>query len=360
MLKVGIFRSSSIGDVVLATSCLHLLKSLSLDIQILWIGKEPSLSLIRDAFPSVNCLELTGASELTAILESLKDVDILVDLQTTLRSRFVMKAFKKAYRRPVFSCSKSYLQRGRLVLEGRVYGRRRLLPDKALIAAKLQHKLMSDALLQALSYKKLISAPIPEPHPFLEIGHYQAPSTWLSTLRQPSSQWVALACGGSYETKRAPIEVFTRILASFLKKVKDEGRPVPGLVLLGDSNDALMAESLLKSLDWPSEVLNLCGQIGLWENAMALKQALLLLSNDSSLSHIAEAVGTPALVLFGPTIEGFGFGPFLEKSRAYSSRLGCRPCSKHGKSACRYRDKLCFHEIPEEPIAQHMLHLTLT
>jgi hypothetical protein len=59
-------------------------------------------------------------------------------------------------------------------------------------------------------------------------------------------------------------------------------------------------------------------------------------------------------VLFGPTVEAFGFAPRMRESRAFSLLLGCRPCSKHGKVACRYGDRLCFVGLPEAEVAAHL------
>jgi len=100
--------------------------------------------------------------------------------------------------------------------------------------------------------------------------------------------------------------------------------------------------------------MNMAGKLELWETALALKQCTVLFSNDSSLGHMAEAVGTPTAVLFGPTIESFGFAPRMPQSRAFSANLGCRPCSKHGKVKCRYGDKLCFAMIGHSRIASFL------
>ena len=64
-----------------------------------------------------------------------------------------------------------------------------------------------------------------------------------------------------------------------------------------------------------------------------------------TLGHIAEALGTSSFVFFGPTVEEFGFIPWRDSSRCFSSNLACRPCSKHGKSECRYKDYQCYSNI---------------
>jgi len=58
IMKIGIMRTSSIGDVVLATSCIRLIQETLPNAQILWLGKAPALSIIRDAFPKMECIEI--------------------------------------------------------------------------------------------------------------------------------------------------------------------------------------------------------------------------------------------------------------------------------------------------------------
>ena len=170
--------------------------------------------------------------------------------------------------------------------------------------------------------------------------------------------WIAVAPGASYPTKKAPEEIFAEILnktLQFQSKKADNDKPDIGLLFLGDTNDRKVVSDLVAKLNWPFATLNLAGKLSLWESSLAVKQARVLLSNDSSLAHIAEAVDIPAAVLFGPTIESFGFAPHLAKSRAFSSSLGCRPCSKHGKTPCRFEDMKCFTDISRDEVADFLV-----
>jgi ADP-heptose:LPS heptosyltransferase len=102
------------------------------------------------------------------------------------------------------------------------------------------------------------------------------------------------------------------------------------------------------------ETVDLTTRTSLWEAAIVLGQCRVLLTNDSALGHIAEAVGTPVAILFGSTLESFGYAPYRERSRAFSTRLGCRPCSKDGATSCRYGDKLCFTGIDVPEVARYL------
>ncbi|MBI3542915.1 MAG: glycosyltransferase family 9 protein, partial [Deltaproteobacteria bacterium] len=84
-------------------------------------------------------------------------------------------------------------------------------------------------------------------------------------------------------------------------------------------------------------VVDLFGKTTLSEAAVVLRGAALLVCNDSGLMHLAEAVGTPVVAVFGPTSRELGFAPSLPGSKIVDADLWCRPCSKTGR--------LCFRPI---------------
>ncbi|MBU2463951.1 MAG: lipopolysaccharide heptosyltransferase II, partial [Candidatus Edwardsbacteria bacterium] len=57
-------------------------------------------------------------------------------------------------------------------------------------------------------------------------------------------------------------------------------------------------------------------------------------TNDTGAMHIAEAVGTPVLAIFGPTVKQFGFAPWRTESKVIEANLDCRPCALHGSKQC--------------------------
>ncbi|NRA44910.1 MAG: glycosyltransferase family 9 protein [Oligoflexales bacterium] len=361
-LKVGIMRTSSIGDVVLATSCLHLLNQLKMPIEVTWIGKSPSISLIKSAFPSIRCIELNKTSNLAQVLKQLSELHFFIDLQTNLRSRWLGLNFKRLYKRPVYTCDKQQIWRNRLIFEGRIYGRKRTLPERAIKPETLQYQTMAATVLQAI--KEQLPPEMRndiqsfDPYPLLPTDHDLKVRPWQKELKFGS--WLAVSPGASFETKRAPISVFKDIISEVRTKYYSrlgEGHQPLGLLFVGDSKDRQVILELLDQLGWNEPVLNLAGKLSLWETALALKGQKCLVSNDSALGHIAETVGTPSSVLFGPTVEGFGFAPRMESSRTFSVPLGCRPCSKHGKTPCRYWDHLCFTSISTDEISEHIVGL---
>jgi heptosyltransferase-2 len=84
--------------------------------------------------------------------------------------------------------------------------------------------------------------------------------------------------------------------------------------------------------------------------ASALRHADLAVGNDSGLTHLAVAAGTPAIVLFGGTVPALGFLPVGKHALVERSALGCRPCSVHGRAHCPRGDFACLAEIAVERV----------
>ncbi len=102
-------------------------------------------------------------------------------------------------------------------------------------------------------------------------------------------------------------------------------RHAAGIVVLGTEADRAFVDAML--LDVEAPVLDLCGALhGLEEVAAVLERCDLLVCGDSPLLHLAAAVGTPSVGLFGPT-DGRQRGPFGPEHRvvqAVAERNGSR------------------------------------
>jgi lipopolysaccharide heptosyltransferase II len=74
------------------------------------------------------------------------------------------------------------------------------------------------------------------------------------------------------------------------------------VLLIGGKEDFELNQSLLAPLDVPPDsVLNLAGQTQFGQTAAYLESCALFIGNDSSPMHLAAAVGTPVIAIFGPT-----------------------------------------------------------
>jgi len=359
-VKIGIYRSTSIGDVVLATACLDLLRSLTVPFEVTWVGRQPSLQLLSAAYPAIKTVEVHSEipNYQDVVVEELRHVHFLIDLQMSIRSRLICRDLNRAHRVPIYGCDKNTMERGRMVLSARIRGRRRSLPDALQQTKRFQFEMMVDtlkkALIRHLPVDQVDGLEKRTAFPCLETSHDLGQKPWQKELK--FGDWLAIAPGAAHPTKKAPQDLYIDILDRIRQHLRmvNRSEKTVGLVFLGSEAERDEALAIVDILGWQGPILNLAGKLTLWESALALKEVLFTLSNDSSLAHISEAVGTPCGVLFGPTVEAFGFGPWRRESRAFSAPIGCRPCSKHGKSPCRYNDVLCFKLLSPGHIAAHI------
>lgn len=354
-------RSTSIGDVVLATACIDLLKQIPAPVHITWVGRKPALQLVANAFPEIRCLDIDPdlSNYADKVASELKDVHFVVDLQTNIRSKLICRALKKDYKIPSYGADKRSFDRGKMVMLSHLRGRRKALPADMHETEVYQYEMMlrtlRHALRKHLPLEMVDGLDRMKACPSLIGDHDPGETTWQKELK--FGRWIAMAPGAAYETKRAPITLLQTVLELLHGQIQKDpllSQETIGLLFVGNETERDIALSILDKVDWKGPVLNLAGKLNLWETSLALKEADALVCNDSALLHIAEAVGVPVAALFGPTVEAFGFPPWRAESKSFSANLGCRPCSKHGKQECRYGDKLCFGLIQPSQVVEHL------
>ena len=127
-------------------------------------------------------------------------------------------------------------------------------------------------------------------------------------------------------------------------------------VLIGSgAEDTALAADVLR-LTQRARPVNLVGKTSVKTLAAVLQRCDLLLSADSGPMHLATAVGTPTLALFGSTDPAVT-GPFDDRSEAIYKALPCAPCGNHPTCEGRYD---CLRAItPDEVVvaARRLLRL---
>ncbi|ADE16417.1 glycosyl transferase family 9 [Nitrosococcus halophilus Nc 4] len=132
-------------------------------------------------------------------------------------------------------------------------------------------------------------APIPPCRIWLQAEQMQFAKTQLSPL--PGRRWLALGPGANWAPKIWPAPAFTALV----NEVKHD---FDGVVLVGGPQDRERSQAVGASLPLPC--VDLCGCTDLLQVAAILQQVSVFVGNDSGLGHLAAAVGTPTLTLFGP------------------------------------------------------------
>lgn len=153
----------------------------------------------------------------------------------------------------------------------------------------------------------------------------------------PDGPFVALAPGASRATKRWPPSHWDQLA----RRLDDAGLPT---VAVGTADERGLV----------SAARDACG-IGLGPTAALLRRAVVVVANDSGLMHLATAVGTPVVALFGPTHPDLGFGPYGADAAVLGLDLTCRPCSVFGGAHCPRRHHRCMIDLMPGTVADAVL-----
>jgi heptosyltransferase II len=152
--------------------------------------------------------------------------------------------------------------------------------------------------------------------------------------------FVALAPGSVWATKRWPH--YSELAELLRHEVK--------LVVVGAAGDSTLAQAIAESA--PGRVVDATGKLSLLGSAELIGRACVLVTNDSSPLHLASAMGTPTVAIFGPTVPEFGFGPLAPRAAiAGHTALACRPCDRHGPQRCPLGHWRCMREITPGHVA---------
>ena len=82
-----------------------------------------------------------------------------------------------------------------------------------------------------------------------------------------------------------------------------------------------------------------------------IERCAALVTNDSAPLHLASAMGTPTVAIFGATVPAFGFGPLAaRRAIAETAGLECRPCSSHGPQVCPLGHFKCMKELDAQRV----------
>ena len=187
-----------------------------------------------------------------------------------------------------------------------------------------------------------LAQPGPSERPAVALGLTQeddaAATAWL-TRHGVGPRFTAIAPGSVWATKRWP---YYAELASTL-----DG-PV---VIVGGQDDVPLAQAIVAATG--GKAVSAAGALGLRASAALIQRAGCLVTNDSAPLHLATAVGTPVVAIFGPTVPELGFGPRRTGDVALGhGELSCRPCSSHGPPACPLGHHRCMRELSVEVVRQ--------
>ena len=180
-------------------------------------------------------------------------------------------------------------------------------------------------------------APLPKAWP---VPQLVVPPAEVAAWRQKNSlgnaNAIALAPGSVGSSKR------WTYFAEAAKMLADRGLDV---WVIGGPNEKSIAADIVNA--GGAHVRDLTGT-DLRNGILAMAAAKLAISNDSGLMHIAAAMGTPTMGIFGPT-SPYHWAPLngLDATIKRAVDLPCQPCHK---PVCTMNDHHCMRDIPASEV----------
>jgi heptosyltransferase-2 len=312
--RILILRYSALGDVVLATSLLAPLRARFPGATIEWVTS-PAYAPLLEGLPelaAVHRLGREGEASLGALRARLRGrFDLAIDLQEKVKSALLARA--AAPRRLTFH---------------------RRTPRQALAALLGRDRPLDRAPATRLYAEVLAPLGGGEPGPLRVAVPEAARAEAAALLDGAARPLVALAPGATWATKRWAPERF----AALAEALHADGL---GLVLCAGPGDAAAVAAFRAACRAP--IAADLTPLRVPAMAAALARVRLLVACDSGPVHLASALGTPALALFGPT-STVRWGP-PPPGRALALGLACQPCSNHGGERCPLGHHRCLADL---------------
>jgi len=140
---------------------------------------------------------------------------------------------------------------------------------------------------------------------------------------------VAVNPGASCPSKRWSPKNFAKVCDGLAGTELPSGRK-PRILIVADNANKKFAESVMQNMKY--EPINLTGETTVGDLIALLSKCQLFISNDSGPVHIACAVGTPVISIFGrkdPGLSPNRWKPVGVKSVVFHKDAGCDFCFAH-------------------------------
>ncbi|MBI5396352.1 MAG: lipopolysaccharide heptosyltransferase II [Verrucomicrobia bacterium] len=321
-MKILIVKPSSLGDIIHALPTVRILRRAYPQAHIAWLINDNFAPLL-DGCPVIDRVipfarrrlgRFSGIPEALRFARSLKaeGFDWAVDLQCLLRSALI--------------CWASGARRRTGLADGREGS--------------------------TFFYNEVVKLPPPPTHAVdrylmlprqlgLEVDRIEVPLAGAPVAER--EKLILINPGARWATKRWPADRFAALLDAHAARWPDYR-----LALLGSGDERPLAESIAAGAKAKADIL--AGRTTLPELTALMRRARLLISNDTGPLHLAVAVGTPTVSMFGPT-DPRRTGPYppnCDSNIVLTGKVECAPCFKSG---CRHTPELqCMTAITVEQV----------
>lgn len=339
-MKVGIFHTAFLGDLVLASL---LIEGLYLEgHEVFLITKKLAAQFYQEdkrLKKIVIANKKSGFKKINSIFEIAKNIsdlklDILLvphkSITTSLIVSLAKVKIKVGYNDTALSMIYSELKK--FVKEKHECLRCLDIAPEGLISHKINEKLLKLARPVLTETKNLMVFSKENPNFFKDKKEF--------FIVSPGSVWA---------TKKYPAKHFAKLIEEILSLNKSLF-----CILAGGKQDYIDVQNVLSNIGNKlllDRVIETASYLPLQEFTNLVAKASFVIANDSSPVHIASGFNIPIVSIYGPTTWKFGFYPTSEKSiyinykDSFGNLLPCHPCSPHGTKQCPKKHFKCMEEL---------------
>ena len=330
-MRILVVKLSSLGDILHVLPTVHELR-VQLDAEIDWVVHPEFASLVRCFADVDSVLTVPRHHVLRDLRASVRELrsreyDLVVDLHGLFKSGLVARLARGRRR-----IAPSYAREGSSIFFRERAGR----------FNRTRH-----AVEQAFDTLDYLGLKRPTGQFRAALRPLEGPSNSDMPDFPAGSRTIAFAPVSRWPSKDWPAERYGELAALLLKR-----EPSLRIVIVGGKSDIAVGEAIASAVPAADagRLLNLCGKTSIAESLALLEKCDLLVANDTGPVHMAAAVGTHCLVLFGSTRPDWT-GPYGEGHRIIMRDLPCQPCLKH---RCPRGDHACMEAITAGEVAEQI------
>ena len=347
-MNILIVKTSAIGDVIHTLPSLWSLRARFPDAHIAWLVEETAADLVI-GHPALNRVLvarrktwlhdlrrgrlLRAVSEFMGFVRQLRDTryDLIIDFQGLLKSAmWVLLA--RGRRKAGFGAGMEHAEYSYFALNERI-------PAVDMNQHAIDRSLL---LLKGLGVP---SAGVSYTLPISAEQESQAAALLRACEVLEGDRLAAINPMARWRTKLWEPQFF----AALAERLEGEGIRV---VFTGGESDKAGIDEIGRFMTRPLRRLD--GRTSLTTLAALYRRAQVVVTTDSGPMHMAAAVGTPVVALFGPTAP-WRTGPYGPNHVVIRADLSCSPCFKKQCLTTAYEERACMKRLTVDHVTQAVL-----
>ena len=178
----------------------------------------------------------------------------------------------------------------------------------------------------------------------------KTPSVELAIAANQKENAVIININSEASSRRLPAKKAVSIINILRKNITEE------IILVGSNKETAFVDEVFNALENKNNITNLAGKTNLNQLLTLSGNCIVMLTTDSGPAHVANALGTHTIVLFGAGNEN-NTAPYNKINRSII-RLGQLPCEPCVNNICKvYGTPECLIRLDENVITQEVINV---